>query len=179
MNNTVLIGASSFLGSRIAELYNPRICELRFEDSEQYWIDYGEKNADAGAVILLSRACRKISPRRDRNTMLNEVSGISKILHAFPNTHFIFASTKVVYGLTDDNVQPTSRDSIIEQFSKSVSGELINTVVDFPETSFDEKSLNTLGLEYQIYAHTKLCAEHLIKYCAKTYTIFRLWDITT
>jgi nucleoside-diphosphate-sugar epimerase len=179
MNNTVLIGASSSLGRRIVELYNPRVCELRFEDSEQPWIDYGTENADADGVILLSRACRKNAPRRDRNTMLNEVSGISKILRAFPNTHFIFASTKVVYGLTNDSVQPTTRDSIIEQFSKSISGQLINTTVDFPETSFDEKSLNDLELEHQIYAHTKLCAEHLIKYCAKTYTIFRLWDITT
>lgn len=179
MNNVILIGASSFLGSRIAELYSPRICNLRFEDSDQDWVDYGIENADVDAVILLSRACRKTAPRRDRNTMINEVSGISKILKAFPNTHFIFASTKVVYGLTDDNIQQTSRDSIIEQFSKSLSGKLINSTVDFPETLFNEKNLNNLKLEHQIYAHTKLCAEHLIKYCAKTYTIFRLWDITT
>jgi len=178
MNNIVLIGASSFLGSRIVELYNPKICKLRFEDSEQAWIDYGVENADADAVILLSRACRKTTPRRDRDTMLNEISGITKILCAFSNTHFVFASTKVVYGLTDDSVKPTSRSSVIEQFSKSLAGELINTIVDFPETSFNEKSLNDLELEHQIYAHTKLCAEHLIKYCAKTYTIFRLWDIT-
>jgi nucleoside-diphosphate-sugar epimerase len=179
MNNTVLIGANSFLGSRIAELYNPRICELRFENSEIDWINYGIENADADAVIFLSRACRKSKPRRDRSTMLNEISGISKILRAFPNTHFVFTSTKVVYGLTDDSVQPTSRDSIIEQFLKSLSGQFINTTVDFPETLFNEKSLNDLELEHQIYAHTKLCAEHLIKYCAKTYTIFRLWDIVT
>lgn len=95
MNNSVLIGASGFLGSRIAELYNPRICKLRFEDNEQSWIDYGRENADADAVILLSRTCRKSTPRRDRETMLNEVSGISKILRAFPDTHFIFASTKL------------------------------------------------------------------------------------
>lgn len=177
MNNTVLIGANSFLGSRIVELYNPKICNLRFEDSDSDWIDYG-KNADADTVILLSRACRKTAPRRDRHTMLNEVSGISKILNAFPDTHFVFASTKVVYGLTDDSIHYTSRDSIIEQFSKSISGQLINTIVDFPEISFNEKSLNDLELEHQIYAHTKLCVEHLIKYCAKTYTIFRLWDIT-
>ena len=177
MNNTVLIGANSFLGSRIVELYNPKICNLRFEDSESDWIDYG-KNTDADTVILLSRTCRKTAPRRDRYTMLNEVAGVSKILNAFPDTHFIFASTKVVYGLTDDSVHYTSRDSIIEQFLKSISGQLINTTVDFPEISFNEKSLNDLELEHQIYAHTKLCVEHLIKYCAKTYTIFRLWDIT-
>lgn len=179
MNNVVLIGANSFLGSRIVELYNPRICELRFEDSEHNWIDYGKKNADATAIILLSRACRKTAPRRNRETMLNEVSGVSKILRAFPDAHFIFTSTKVVHGLTTDSVQPTSRDSIIEQFSISLSGELINTIVDFPETTFDKKSLTELEVEHQIYAHTKLCAENLIKYCAKTYTIFRLWDITT
>lgn len=178
MNNVVLIGASGFLGSRIAELHNPRICNLRFEDNEQDWIDYGKNNADATAVILLSRACRKSYPRRDKHTMLNEVSGISKILRAFPDTHFVFASTKVIYGLTDNSTQLTSRDNIIEQFSKSLSGESINKVVDFPEIIFDKKNLDSLTLEHQIYAHTKLCAEQLIKYCAKTYTIFRLWDIT-
>lgn len=178
MINTVLIGANSFLGNRIVELHDPRICELRFEDNEQNWIDYGKKNADVDAVILLSRACRKTSPRRDRETMLNEVSGVSKILRAFPDTHFVFASTKVVYGLTDNSVQLTSRDSIIEKFTSSIKGELINTVTDFPEIMFIEQSLYDLELEHQIYAHTKLCVEHLIKYCAKTYTIFRLWDIT-
>lgn len=179
MNNSVLIGASGFLGSRIAELYNPRICKLRFEDSEQSWVDYGTENADATAVILLSRTCKKSTPRRDRTTMLNEVSGVSKILRAFPDTHFIFTSTKVVHGLTTDSIRLTTRDSIIEQFSMSLSGKLINTTVDFPKTTFDKKSLTELELEHQIYAHTKLCAENLIKYCAKTYTIFRLWDITT
>lgn len=178
MNNTVLIGANSFLGSRIVELHNPRICELRFENSAQDWLNYGNKNKDAHSVILLSRSCRKSAPRRDRNTMLNEVSGISKILQAFPAAHFIFASTKVVYGLTDDSIHPTSKDSIIKQFSKSMHGQYINTTVDFPEISFNEKSLNDLELEHQIYAHTKLCGEKLIKCCAKTYTIFRLWDIT-
>ena len=179
MNNTVLIGATSFLGKRITELYNPRICTLRFEDSEENWINYGDANADADALILLSRTCRKTVPRRDRETMLNEVSGISKILKAFPDTHIIFASTKVVHGLTDDSVHYTTRDSIIKQFSKSLSGQLINNIVDFPEVDFNKKGLNNLQLEHQIYAHTKLCAEHLIKYCAKSYSIFRLWDITT
>lgn len=179
MNNVVLIGASSFLGSRITELYDPRVCDLRFEDSEQDWINYGKSNTDADAVLLLSRACRKSSPRRDRTTMLNEVSGVSKILRAFPDTHFIFTSTKVVHGLTTDSIRFTTRDSVIEQFSISLSGGLINTIVDFPKTTFDKKSLTELEVEHQIYAHTKLCAENLIKYCAKTYTIFRLWDITT
>lgn len=177
MNNTILIGASGFLGSRINELYKPRICPMRFENSETDWKNYAEQNSDADSVILLSRACRKTEPRRDRETMLNEISGISKILKAFSDMHIVFTSTKVVYGLTDNDVRPISRDSVIEQISRSLSGQLINTTVDLPETAFNERSLIDLKLDHQIYAHTKICGESLIKYCAKTYTIFRIWDI--
>lgn len=177
MKDTILIGATGFLGSRIAEKHNSIICPLRFEDSALQWQEFANKNPNAKNIILLGRSCRKTSPRRDRHTMLNEVSGVSKILAAFPDTHIIFASTKVVYGLTDNSVNEISRDEVIGYILKSLSGQFINTTVDLPLTLFNKASLDTLGLEHQIYAHTKLCDESLIRYCAKSFTIFRIWDI--
>lgn len=177
MKPLILIGASGFLGSYVNETLRPRVCPLRFEDDLMNWRKYSRDNSDAGAVILLSRACKKTVPRRNQQTMLNEVSGISKILDAFQNQHFVFASTKVVYGLTDNSVNPITRKTITENISKSLSGQFINTTVDLPESNFNQLSIDDLGIEHQIYAHTKLCGESLIKYCAKSYTIFRIWDI--
>lgn len=177
MKNSILIGSTGFLGSYIAEEHSPRICNLRFEDSEDAWHNYAAKNSDADSVILLSRTCRKTNPRRDRDTMLNEVSGISKILKAFSNQHFIFSSTKVVYGLTDNDVRFISRKKITDYFVQSLSGQFINTTVDLPDQIFDIKDIEALGKQHQTYAYTKLCNEMLIKQCAKSYTIFRIWDI--
>jgi nucleoside-diphosphate-sugar epimerase len=109
--------------------------------------------------------------------MLKEISGISKILKAFPDTHFVYASTKVVYGVVDQ-LGEISRDDVIDKISESVAGKHINTIVDLPQVPIHVESLDSLSKEHQIYAHTKLCAESMVKYCADTYTIFRIWDIT-
>ena len=177
MKNTVLIGATGFLGSYIAETYSPHICNLRFEDSIDAWKSYASKNPNIDSVILLSRTCRKIQPRRDRDTMLDEVSGVTKILKAFPNHHFIFSSTKVVYGLVDNDIRTISRESITNYINQSLSGQFINTTVNLPDQPFNEITIETLGKQHQVYAYTKLCNEMLIKQCAKSYTIFRIWDI--
>jgi nucleoside-diphosphate-sugar epimerase len=177
MNNSVLIGATGFLGSYIAENKSVRICPLRFEDSQESWQDYADTVGPVDSVILLSRACRKQHPRRDKNTMLTEVSGVIKILQAFPNSHIVFLSTKVVYGLADDDVRPMTRNEITDYIDQSINNKHINTTVNLPNKAFVWKDLKKLSQEHQIYAQTKLMNERLIELCASTYTIFRVWDI--
>lgn len=178
MNNTVLIGATGFLGSYIAENYPVKICPLRFEDSLKEWEKYAADAGPVDHVILLSRACQKTHPRRSISTMLLEVEGISKILQVFAHSHIIYTSTKVVYGLTDNDVRPMSRKQITDCLLESINRKPINTVVNLPEENFSERSLTDLSTEHQLYAQTKLVNETLIKTCSNTYSIYRIWDIT-
>ena len=178
MNNTVLIGATGFLGSYIAENHPVKICPLRFEDSLDDWTKFAIDAGTVDNVILLSRACQKTSPRRSISTMLLEVEGISKILQAFPDSHIVYTSTKVVYGLTNNDVRPMSRKQITDYLLQSINENPINTIVNLPDENFSESNLSDLGVEHQLYAQTKLVNETLIKNCASTYSIFRIWDIT-
>ena len=178
MNNTVLIGATGFLGSYIAENHLVKICPLRFEDSLEDWTRFATDAGPIDHVILLSRACQKTTPRRSISTMLLEVEGISKILQAFPDSHIVYTSTKVVYGLTNNDVRPMSRKQITDYLLQSIYENPINTIVNLPDEDFSESNLSDLGVEHQLYAQTKLVNETLIKNCASTYSIFRIWDIT-
>jgi len=178
MNNTVLIGATGFLGSYIAENHPVKICPLRFENSLDDWTQYAIEAGPIDHVILLSRACQKTHPRRTIETMLLEVEGISKILQAFPSSHIVYTSTKVVYGLTDNDVKPMSRKQITDCLLQSIHENPINTIVNLPDENFSESNLSDLGVEHQLYAQTKLVNETLIKNCASTYSIYRIWDIT-
>jgi len=178
MNNTVLIGATGFLGSYIAENYSVKICPLRFEDSLEDWTKFAIDAGPVDHVILLSRACQKTPPRRSISTMLLEVEGISKILQVFAHSHIVYTSTKVVYGLTDDDVRPLSRKQITDTIMESINKKPINTTVNLPDENFSEGKFSDLGFEHQLYAQTKLVNETLIKNCASTYSIYRIWDIT-
>jgi nucleoside-diphosphate-sugar epimerase len=178
MNNTVLIGATGFLGSYIAENYSVKICPLRFEDSLEDWIQYSNNTGPVDHVILLSRACQKTHPRRSISTMLLEVEGLSKILQAFPDSHIVYTSTKVVYGLTDNDVRPMSRKQITDVMMTSINENPVNTIVNLPNENFSQSNLSNLSVEHQLYAQTKLVNETLIKNCASTYSIYRIWDIT-
>lgn len=178
MNNTVLIGATGFLGSYIAENYPVKICPLRFEDSLEDWTKFAIDAGPVDHVLLLSRACQKTPPRRTVDTMLLEVEGISKILQVFAHSHIVYTSTKVVYGLTDNDVRPMSRKQITDCLLQSIHENPINTIVNLPDETFSKSSLNDLSVEHQLYAQTKLVNETLIKNCASTYSIYRIWDIT-
>ena len=178
MNNTVLIGATGFLGSYIAENYPVKICPVRFEDSLEDWKKFATNAGPIDHVILLSRACRKATPRRSISTMLLEVEGISKILQVFAHSHIVYTSTKVVYGLTDNDVRPMSRKQITDYMLQSIYEKPINTVVNLPDENFSERKLTDLSAEHQLYAQTKLILETLIKNCSNTYSIYRIWDIT-
>lgn len=178
MNNTVLIGATGFLGSYIAENYPVKICPLRFENSLKDWERFAIEAGPVDHVLLLSRACRKTLPRRTVDTMLLEVEGISKILQAFSYSHIVYTSTKVVYGLTENDVRPLTRKQITDCLLQSINDKPINTIVNLPDETFSESNLNNLSVEHQLYAQTKLVNETLIKNCASTYSIYRIWDIT-
>ena len=87
--------------------------------------------------------------------------------------NFVYASTKVVYGLTGQEVTPLSAHHVAEHFVNGKTG-----IVNCPSwKNNSEVNTNGLGKEHLIYAMTKLaCEKHVIEKC-KNYKIIRIWDI--
>ena len=73
------------------------------EWGESWWTWAGSK-VNPDVVFYVARACKE-PPRRTKHTLLNESRGITRALMAFPNAHFIYTSTKVVNGYTNDWVR--------------------------------------------------------------------------
>ena len=170
------IGHSGFLGSYLSDRFKTSNFPLRFDYSQDYWDWIANKNK-CDYVLYCARACRKDTPRRDRDTLLSETTGITKALKAFTDTHFIYCSTKVVNGWTSDWERFISRNEIGDYIDKILTGEYRNQTIHLPELNQPQvgPKLNT---EHLYYAKAKSIGETLVKSCAKNYTILRIWDIT-
>jgi nucleoside-diphosphate-sugar epimerase len=168
LNKTLLIGATGFLGSYLAEHYDVEIATTRFEDPKEDWLQY--KNIDT--VWLVARACRKESPRRDRKTKELEIKGIANIAQTFSDCHFHYTSTKCVYGLTDNDIREIDRSRIGFYMCNNLNG-----THNLPFTTINKINLNPLGEEHKIYAKTKLACEEIIRTTVKSCSIWRIWDI--
>jgi len=170
LSNILLIGATGFLGSYLAEKYNVQIATTRFEDPKENWQKY--KGIDT--VWLVARACRKVTPRRDRHTKELEVKGVANIAQTFKDCHFVYTSTKCVYGFTNNDV----RNIRLEQlgfFMRQNPHGIYN--LPFIDNNCREINLTPLQAEHKIYAKTKLACEEIIKTTVKSHTIYRIWDI--
>jgi len=164
---TLLIGATGKLGTHLAKTYNPRIAHTRFEDPAIFWNHY----QDIDTVWLVARACRKTAPRRDRETKRTEIQGVRNIVDAFRDKHILYTSTKVVYGLTDNDVDPVSVHHIGNLFMHAHQG-----IQNVPYKEVDTLGFSHLGEEHRIYAETKLACEAIVATAAK-HSIYRIWDI--
>jgi len=181
MNKLITIGQSGFLGSYLRERFDTQGWPGRFEWSEKWWKE-AAKDLDIDTVFYCARSCREEIPRRDRETVLLDTQGVVKTLNAFPNAHFIYCSTKVVDGWTDNWVRPVSKEEIGDYFERALNNEFINQTIHLPEISEAQlrkfPPTEDLSIEHLHYARSKLIGEELVKSCAKDYTIFRIWDIT-
>lgn len=181
MNNVLTIGHTGFLGTYLADRFQTQTWVYRFDELNDYlWQRLAPPEIDT--IFYCARACRKESPRRDRETVLLETKGITKTLYAFPKAKIIYCSSKVVDGWGKEWERSMSREKIGDYFEKTLSGNFSNEIVHLPEISnaqlrkFPPREELT---EDQIhYARSKLIGETLVKSCAKDYTIFRIWDIT-
>ena len=167
LHNVLLIGATGTLGRHLANTYKPTIATTRFEDPKSDWRQY----RDIDTVWLVARACRKIAPRRDSHTMHREISGVRNIVDVFKHCRILYTSTKVVYGLTDNDVRPVSVDHIGNLFMHPHQG-----FMNVPDTDHATVDLTGLGEEHTIYAKTKLACEALVA-SAPRHSIYRIWDI--
>ena len=167
LNNVLLIGATGFLGEYLADTYKPTVATTRFEDSKTEW----KKYTGIDTVWLTARCCRRKTPRRDSITMHREISGIRNIVAVFKHCRILYTSTKVVYGLTDNDVRPVHREHIGNLFMHPHQG-----FINVPDTNHVTVNLNGLSDEHMIYAKTKLACEALVA-TAPRHSIYRIWDI--
>lgn len=171
MDNVLLVGATGFLGQHLKEQYNPVCSTLRFST---HWKEWQTSYPEIETVWLVARSCRKQSPRRDWRTIAEETSGVATICTAFPKAHIVYTSTKVVYGITDNIVKAITRQEIGKHFVQAKEN-FYNRTVDLPLGKQEDVNTDNLQTEHQIYAHTKLCGEHIVR--KQPHTIFRIWDI--
>ena len=167
----LLIGATGYLGQHLKDAYKPVTARHRFEHRVADWINSYE---EVDTIWLVARACRKQQPRRDYITFSKEVAGVATICRAFPNAHIVYTSTKVVYGITDNEIKPVSRQDIGKYFVNA--NDYKNQVIDVPfGPNVQDVDITSLSEHHQWYAMTKLACEQIVR--QQTHTILRIWDI--
>ena len=179
MINILTIGHTGFLGSYLYNRFGTHAWPGRFEYNENWWSWAGRHSYDY--IFYCARACRKNHPRRDKNTLLLEIEGIQKTLKAFPDSHIIYCSSKVVNGWASAWKRDISLEEIGDYFESVINGKFLNETTHLPEASDNHLNLSlkpsVLSEELLLYAQAKSISETLVKSCAKDYTIFRIWDI--
>ena len=173
MSNIAVIGSTGLLGKAMMKHEGTVACNVRFENSKNFTSWFAE-HPEIDTVWYVARACRKKGIRRDFSTFMLEKKAILNLLSSnAKKCKIVFASTKVVYGLTDNDVAETSCDYVIKQFNQPGTG-----IFNCPSNkTHSAVSLNTLGKEHKIYALTKLLCESYIKKYADNFKILRIWDI--
>lgn len=169
-----VIGATGTLGTKLMQFPDTMACPVRFENAVNYK-DWFEEHLDVDTVWHVARACRKTGVRRDFSTFMMEQDAMKKLLDTrAKDCRFVYASTKVVYGITSNEITPLSAAVTAEHFTDSKIG-----TVNFPEWK-GNKEVNTgnLGNEHLIYAMTKLVCEQYVKEKCSNHKIIRIWDIT-
>ena len=168
-----VIGATGNLGRALMNMPNTISCPIRFEDADNFeqWF---EENKDVDTVWYVARACRKTGVRRNIDTFMLEQNAMLKLLETrVKNCRIVYASTKVVFGITGNEITPLSAATTAESFTDNTIG-----TVNFPAWKVNNKiDTSTLGNEHLIYAMTKLACEQYIRLKCSNYKIIRIWDI--
>lgn len=168
-----VIGATGTLGRSLMQLPNTVACPVRFENATDYekWF---EQHKDVDTVWHVARACRRTGVRRDFETFMLEQTAMKTLLETrAKDCRFVYASTKVVYGITNDETTPLSADITAETFADDETG-----VVNFPRWKNNHNvHIDHLSNQHLVYAMTKLVCEQYIREKCSNYKIIRIWDI--
>jgi len=171
--NVGVIGATGRLGRALMKQKNTVACDIRFEEAEQYhkWLS---DHPEVDTIWHVARACRKTGVRRNFETFQLEINALRKLLDTRAKyCRFVYASTKVVYGITSSEITPMSAENTTDSFLDTQKG-----THNFPQWK-EAKIIDTNGLKAQhlIYAMTKLACEDLIRSRCSDHKIVRIWDI--
>ena len=157
-----VIGATGKLGKALMSYKDTVACPIRFDQADQYE-EWFAQNKEVNAVWHVARACRPTGIRRDFDTFMLELNAIIKLLNTrAKDCNFVYASTKVVYGITGEEVTPLPAHHVAEYFVNDKTG-----IVNCPTWKNNyEININGLGKEHLIYAMTKLaCEKYVIEKC--------------
>lgn len=168
-----VIGASGRLGQCLMKEPGTIACPVRFEQAESYkkWFD---ERPEITTVWHVARACRKNGTRRDHQTFNLEQRAMIQLLESRArDLRFVYASSKVVYGISAEESTPLSASTITEYFKDDQVG-----VYNCPYWKVNTKSsIENLPPQLTIYGLTKLfCESHIMEKCSN-YKILRIWDI--
>jgi nucleoside-diphosphate-sugar epimerase len=168
-----VIGSSGKLGKELMSRVETLACPIRFEHAKSYG-DWFDNHPEVDTIWHVARTCRKEGTRRDFGTFMLETTAMGELLKTrAKNCRMVFASTKVVYGITDDDVSPVGVDVVAKQFEGSDVG-----TYNFPKWKQNNKtSFEGLVRHHSIYALTKLACEALIRKNCSNHKIIRIWDI--
>jgi len=183
MNNVAVIGHDGKLGSQLMKYPGTVAVPWMFENDQQVIAKWFDENPDIDTVWHVARTCRKKGARRDHQTFLNEQIGMNNLLSTRArNCRFIYASSKIVYGISGYNCCPTecnhdynimTVEQVAEYFLDQQKG-VFNCPNWQPTINID---ISRLDHQRTIYALTKLGNEQLVqKYCSN-FKIIRIWDI--
>lgn len=176
MSEILLIGATGLLGKSLSNHFDCVDTKTRFEDKQGWDRLFNENNFHT--IFHVARSCRVNQPRRDFNTMQQELHGMINILEAGgKNCRFVYASTKVMYGLTNESVHPMSADDFVPYYQQALQDNYKNKIANIPDVDFTSLPWSNLSTHHRIYAETKQACENLVKNACKNFTIFRIWDI--
>ena len=168
-----VIGATGKLGKALM-LYEDTIpCPVRFEDADKFK-EWFNDHTDVDTVWYVARACRPKGIRRDFNTFMLEQTAIKKLLDTrAKDCKFVYTSTKVVYGITSQEITPLPAHHVTEYFIDDKTG-----IINCPNWKTNNKvDIKKLGKEHLIYAMTKLACEKYVSTKCSNYKIIRIWDI--
>ena len=173
MNKIAVIGATGKLGKELMKHNDAIECPVRFQNSDEF-VTWFETHKEIDTVWHVARACRKNGIRRDFSTFMLEYNAMQKLLSSrASDCRFVYASTKVVYGVTGGDVDPRSVEFVSRYFMDSDIGTV--NCPNHKKTNLVDTT--QLGKEHLIYAMTKLACERLIRAKCQNYKILRIWDI--
>ena len=173
MNKIAVIGATGKLGKELMKHNDAIECPVRFQNSDEF-VTWFEIHKEIDTVWHVARACRKNGIRRDFSTFMLEYNAMQKLLSSrASDCRFVYASTKVVYGVTGGDVDPRSVEFVSRYFMDSDIGTV--NCPNHKKTNLVDTT--QLGKEHLIYAMTKLACERLIRAKCQNYKILRIWDI--
>jgi nucleoside-diphosphate-sugar epimerase len=171
--NVCVIGATGKLGRSLMRMPNTVACDVRFEQADLYQQWFAD-HPNIDTIWHVARACKSSGVRRNHETFLLEQNAMSKLLETrAKECRFVYASTKVVYGITSEESTPLPVDVTARCFTDKNKG-----IFNFPEwKKTSEININSLNNEHLIYAMTKLACEHNIVSKCDDYKIIRIWDL--
>ena len=177
MKNICVIGHEGKLGSELMKDNNTVACPWMFENDGGVIQRWFAEHPEIDTVWHVARTCRREGTRRDHETFIDEMKGMYNLMQSRASScRFVYASSKIVYGLTGvsdvpEEVLPASE--VARYFADDLKGTFNCPIWQTTR----QVNINALDTQRTIYACTKLANETMIRNNCPNHKIIRIWDI--